>query len=173
MKNQSGTIKTNLELYRVFMGGSGGNRRLTGGSDHFSWQTNRQTLRHNIYIITCSIRCLAKGMRPSSSSSAEGNPSYWTNHHHDHIQDQPRRDQWSLHRLHHHYHNDNNDILIEPSSPSCPGSASPRSRTTTGWRCTGWTRFSRRRRTANSSRWDRYLWFKQNSLTVKKTETPT
>ena len=36
MKNQSGTIKTNLELYRVVMGGSGGNRRLTGGSDHFS-----------------------------------------------------------------------------------------------------------------------------------------
>ena len=36
MKNQSGTIKTNLELYRVIMGGSGGNRRLTGGSDDFS-----------------------------------------------------------------------------------------------------------------------------------------
>ena len=36
MKNQSGTIKTNLELNRVVMGGSGGYRRLPGGSDHFS-----------------------------------------------------------------------------------------------------------------------------------------
>ena len=51
MKNQSGTIKTNLELYRVVMGGSGGYRRLPGGSDHFSLQTNRQTLHHNIFII--------------------------------------------------------------------------------------------------------------------------
>ena len=49
MKNQSGTIKTNPELYRVVMGGSGGYRRLPGGSDHFSLQTNRQTLHHNIY----------------------------------------------------------------------------------------------------------------------------
>ena len=40
MKNQSGTIKTNLELYKVVMGGSGGYRRLTGGSDDFSLQTN-------------------------------------------------------------------------------------------------------------------------------------
>ena len=47
MKNQSGTIKTNLELYRVVMGGSGGYRRLTGGSDDFSLQT----LHHNIYVI--------------------------------------------------------------------------------------------------------------------------
>ena len=44
MKNQSGTIKTNLELDRVVMGGSGGYRRLPGGSDDFSLQTNRQTL---------------------------------------------------------------------------------------------------------------------------------
>ena len=44
MKNQSGTIKTNLELYRVVKGGSGGYRRLPGGSDDFSLQTNRQTL---------------------------------------------------------------------------------------------------------------------------------
>ena len=51
MKNQSGTIKTNLELYRVVMGGSGGYRRLPGGSAHFSLQTNRHTLHHNIYII--------------------------------------------------------------------------------------------------------------------------
>ena len=36
MKNHSGTIKTNPELYRVVMGGSGGYRRLPGGSDHFS-----------------------------------------------------------------------------------------------------------------------------------------
>ena len=40
MKNQSGAIKTNLELYRVVMGGSGGYRRLTGGSDDFLLQTN-------------------------------------------------------------------------------------------------------------------------------------
>ena len=32
------------------MGGSGGYRRLTGGSDDFSLQTHRQTLHHNIYI---------------------------------------------------------------------------------------------------------------------------
>ena len=55
MKNQSGTIKTNLELYRVVKGGSGGYRRLPGGSAHFSLQTNRQTLHHNIYIITITI----------------------------------------------------------------------------------------------------------------------
>ena len=35
MKNQSGTIKTNLEFYRVVMGGSGSYRRLPGGSDDF------------------------------------------------------------------------------------------------------------------------------------------
>ena len=51
MKNQSGTIKTNLELDRVVIGGSGGYRRLPGGSDDFSLQTNTQTLHHNIYII--------------------------------------------------------------------------------------------------------------------------
>ena len=51
MKNQSGTIKTNLELYRVVMGGSGDYKSLPGGSAHFSLQTNRQTLHHNIYII--------------------------------------------------------------------------------------------------------------------------
>ena len=50
MKNQSGTIKTNLELDRVVMGGSGGYRRLPGGMDHFSLQTHRQTdTHHNIY----------------------------------------------------------------------------------------------------------------------------
>ena len=40
MKNQSGTIKTNPELYRVVMGGSGGYRRLPGVSDDFSLQTH-------------------------------------------------------------------------------------------------------------------------------------
>ena len=44
MKNQSGTIKTNPELYRVVMGGSGGYRRLPGGSDHFSLQTHRHCI---------------------------------------------------------------------------------------------------------------------------------
>ena len=43
MKNQSETIKTKLELYRVVMGGPGGYRRLPGGSDDFSLQTDRQT----------------------------------------------------------------------------------------------------------------------------------
>ena len=49
MKNQSGAIKTNLELYRVVMGGSGGYRRLTGGSDDFSLQTDRHFII--IYIL--------------------------------------------------------------------------------------------------------------------------
>ena len=39
IKNQSGTIKSNLELDRVVMGGSGGYRRLPGGSDDFSLHT--------------------------------------------------------------------------------------------------------------------------------------
>ena len=51
MKNQFGTIKTNPELYRVVMGGSGDYRRLPGGSDDFSLQTDTQTLHHKIYII--------------------------------------------------------------------------------------------------------------------------
>ena len=50
MKNQSGTTKTNLELYRVVMGGSGGYRRLPGGSDDFLLQTDKQTLHHYIFI---------------------------------------------------------------------------------------------------------------------------
>ena len=58
MKNQSRTIKTNPELYRVVMGGSGDYRRLPGGSDDFSLQTNRQTLRHNIYIIIIIIKII-------------------------------------------------------------------------------------------------------------------
>ena len=44
MKNQSGTIKTNLELYRVVMGGSVGYRRFPGESDHFSWHTDRHSI---------------------------------------------------------------------------------------------------------------------------------
>ena len=36
MKNQSRTIKSNPELYRVVIGSSGGHRKLPGGSDHFS-----------------------------------------------------------------------------------------------------------------------------------------
>ena len=51
MKNQSRTIKTNVELDRVVMGGSGGYRRLPGGSDDFSLQTDTHTLHHNIYIM--------------------------------------------------------------------------------------------------------------------------
>ena len=54
MENQSGAIKTNLELYRVVKGGSGGYRRLPGGSAHFSLQTNRQTDRHFIIIYISS-----------------------------------------------------------------------------------------------------------------------
>ena len=50
MNNQSGTIKTNLELYRVVMGGSGGYRRLTVGSDDFLLQTYRQTDTSPLYI---------------------------------------------------------------------------------------------------------------------------
>ena len=50
MKNQSGAIKTNLELYRVVMGGSGGYRRLTVGSDDFLLQTYRQTDTSPLYI---------------------------------------------------------------------------------------------------------------------------
>ena len=59
MKNQSGTIKTYLELDRVVMGGSGGYRRLPGGSDHFSLQTHRQTdTHHNVYIIMIVINAV-------------------------------------------------------------------------------------------------------------------
>ena len=57
MKNQSGTSKTNLELDRVVMGGSGGYRRLPGGSDHFLLQTE---LHHNIYIIIIIIFSIQK-----------------------------------------------------------------------------------------------------------------
>ena len=53
MKNQSRTIKTNLELWRVVMGSSGGHRKLPGGSDDFSLQTNR----HCIIIYISSSPC--------------------------------------------------------------------------------------------------------------------
>ena len=52
MKNQSGTIKTNLELDRVVMGDSGGYRRLPGGSAFRDKQTQ---MHHNIYIIIITI----------------------------------------------------------------------------------------------------------------------
>ena len=58
MKNQSRTIKTNPELYRVVMGGSGDYRRLPGGIDDFLLQTNRHTLHHNIYIIIKMKKCV-------------------------------------------------------------------------------------------------------------------
>ena len=38
------------------MGGSGDHRRLPGGSDHFSWHTDTQTLHHNIYMVNIIIR---------------------------------------------------------------------------------------------------------------------
>ena len=65
MKNQSGTIKTNLELDRVVMGGSGGYRRLPGGSDHFSLQTDT----HFIIIYISSL------LPTTSSSSMAGEES--------------------------------------------------------------------------------------------------
>ena len=69
MKNQPKPLKTDMEPWktnpncekpwkptwsctgwlRVI---TGGYRRLPGGSDHFSWQTDRQILHHNIYITT-------------------------------------------------------------------------------------------------------------------------
>ena len=64
MKNQSGTIKTNLELDRVVMGGSGGYRRLPGGSDDFSWHTNR----HCIIIYISSSLSWRVPSPPSSCS---------------------------------------------------------------------------------------------------------
>ena len=58
IKTEMEPWKTNLEpsklTQRVVMGGSGGYRRLPGGSDHFSWQTDRQTHHHNIYIMPAS-----------------------------------------------------------------------------------------------------------------------
>ena len=68
MKNQSGTIKTNLELDRVVMGGSGGYRRLPGGSAHFSGHTDTQTLHHNMYIITITTTSIIIGNKYCPSS---------------------------------------------------------------------------------------------------------
>ena len=68
MKSQSRTIKTNPGLYRVDMGGSGGYRRLPGGSDDFSLQTNTQTdTHHNIYITILVLRI----MSPAAGSEHE------------------------------------------------------------------------------------------------------
>ena len=64
MKNQSGAIKTNLELYRVVMGGSSGYRRLTGGSDDFSLQTDKHCI-----IIYISSPLLSSSPSLSSASS--------------------------------------------------------------------------------------------------------
>ena len=57
MKNQSGAIKTNQELDRVVMGGSGGYRRLPGGSDDFSLQTDTDT--SSKYIVTLATESAA------------------------------------------------------------------------------------------------------------------
>ena len=58
IKNQSRTIKTNLGLYRVVRGGSGGYRRLPGGSDDFSLQTHTHCII--IYISSMSpLKCAA------------------------------------------------------------------------------------------------------------------
>ena len=71
MKNQSGAIKTNLELYRVVMGGSGGYRRLTGGSDDFSLHTNTHFIityiSSNSYFTV--FITIIKIISPTSSSS--------------------------------------------------------------------------------------------------------
>ena len=56
MKNQSRTIKTNPESWRVVMGSSGGHRRRPGGSDDFR---DRQTPHHNIYIVTTTTITIA------------------------------------------------------------------------------------------------------------------
>ena len=52
MKNQ--VVKNNKNLVTSGAGWlrvvTGGYRRLQGGNAHFSWQTHRQTLHHNIYI---------------------------------------------------------------------------------------------------------------------------
>ena len=79
MKNQSGTIKTNLELYRVVKGGSGGYRRLPGGSAHFSLHTNRQTLHHNIYIIITIIIIIMGLIKRSVVQSVRVCAIFWFN----------------------------------------------------------------------------------------------
>ena len=75
MKNQSGAIKTNLELYRVVMGGSGDYKSLPGGSAHFSLQTNRQTLHHNIYIITSMITMIHPSSCPTLGITVDRTPA--------------------------------------------------------------------------------------------------
>ena len=86
MKNQSGTIKTNLELYRVVKGGSGGYRRLPGGSAHFSWHTNRHCII--IYISSPSSRLplsSSSSLLLSSSSISNHDDQGWTKYWHDWI----------------------------------------------------------------------------------------
>ena len=83
MKNQSGTIKTNLELYRVVMGGSGGYRRFPGGSDHFSWHTHRHCI---IIYISSSLHLLHSKdavtgrhalHNPASGNQADLGDKFW------------------------------------------------------------------------------------------------
>ena len=52
-------IKTDMEPWKTNLEPSKLTLSCTGGSDDFSWQTDRQTLHHNIYISTS----------PTSSSS--------------------------------------------------------------------------------------------------------
>ena len=60
------------------MGGSGGYRRLPGGSDDFLLQTDKQTLHHYIYIIIIIItikpawRYRAAGVRTSLHLESAG-----------------------------------------------------------------------------------------------------
>ena len=56
----------------MVMGDSGGYRRLTGGSDDFSLQTDTHTLHHNIYIIVI-ITIIRKAMNEDRFANA---PSY-------------------------------------------------------------------------------------------------
>ena len=72
------------------MGGSDGYRRLPGGSDDFSWQTNRQTLHHYIYIIMLYMQAtsvilyillLLISPSPLSSLSSRSSSSSFPYHH--------------------------------------------------------------------------------------------
>ena len=79
MKNQLGAIKTNLELYRVVMGGSGGYRRLPGGSDHFSWHTDRHIII--IYISSSLLTVRQRRFRASSNQSKTSFHNFATRQH--------------------------------------------------------------------------------------------
>ena len=79
MKNQSGTIKTNPELYRVVMGGSGGYRRLPARSDHFSLQTHRHFI---IIYISPSTSSSPLSPSPSPLSPPRSSLPMSKSHHH-------------------------------------------------------------------------------------------